>query len=34
MTLLEYINSDAYKNDDTPHQTPEEFLADLEKIKN
>ena len=34
MTLLEYINSDEYKNDESICFTPEEFLADLKKYKN
>jgi len=31
MSLLEYINSDEYKNESSNYQTPEDFLADLKK---
>ena len=34
VTLLEYINSDEYKNENSLCFTPEEFLADLQKYKN
>jgi len=34
MTLLEYINSDEYKNEEAVYMTPEEFLSDLQKYKN
>ncbi len=34
MTLLEYINSDEYKNESSNYQTPEEFLFDLKKMRN
>lgn len=34
MTLLEYINSDEYKNEESINFTPEEFLSDLKKYKN
>lgn len=35
MTLLEYINSDEYKNEEKKYYTdPYEFLSDLKKYKN
>ena len=34
MSLLEYINSDEYKNEPNNYQTPEDFLADLKKMRN
>lgn len=34
MSLLEYINSDEYKNEKSNYQTPEDFLNDLNKLKN
>ena len=34
MSLLEYINSNSYKNEPSNYQTPEDFLADLKNMRN
>ena len=34
MSLLEYINSDAYKDEPNNYQTPKEFLSDLKNMRN
>ena len=34
MELLEYINSDEYKNEKENYQSPEDFLFDLKNMRN
>ncbi len=34
MSLLEYINSDAYKSEPSNYQIPKDFISDLKNMRN